>query len=172
MSSAQHKPNSKPLIIPETPDHARAVERVLDRAFGPGRFAKISERVREFAVQARELSHVALMEGAPIGVCRIHRITIGQTPALFLGPLAVDPSVQHGGIGHALVSETLKVCKAGGEDIVLLMGQPAFFNALGFSQAPADKIVMPGPVEARRLLWLSLRDDALDGAAGVVGPPR
>jgi predicted N-acetyltransferase YhbS len=170
--SAQQKQVSKPLIIPETRDHAHAIERVLDRAFGPGRFAKISERVREFAAHAPALSRVVMADGALVGVCRIFHINIGETPALFLGPLAVDPAAQHGGIGHALVSDTLAACRADNSARpVLLMGQPAFFNVLGFTQAP-NSVVMPGPIEARRLLWLGLKDGALDGVAGAVSPPR
>jgi predicted N-acetyltransferase YhbS len=169
--SAQQKQVFKPLIIPETPDHARAVERVLDRAFGPGRFAKISERVREFAVHAPTLSRVVLADGALVGVCRIYYIRIGPTPALFLGPLAVDPAAQHSGIGHALVSETLDACRVDhAARPVLLMGQPAFFNTLGFVQAP-DTVIMSAPIEARRLLWLGLKDGALDGVAGPVNAP-
>src|SRR5262249_42417469 len=72
-----------PLIVPETSGHALGVERVLDRAFGPGRFAKPSERVREFATHRPDLSCVALLDGRVIGICRLYDITIGAAPAIF-----------------------------------------------------------------------------------------
>ncbi len=39
-----------PSILIERPEHARAVDVLVDRAFGPGRFAKSSERLREGAI--------------------------------------------------------------------------------------------------------------------------
>jgi predicted N-acetyltransferase YhbS len=45
-------------IVAEKPEHDAAIERVLDRAFGPGRFAKTSERVRERGARL-ELAHLA-----------------------------------------------------------------------------------------------------------------
>ncbi len=145
---------------------------MLDRAFGPGRFAKPSERVREFALHRPDLSRIALIDGDVIGVCRIYEIEIGEKPALFLGPLAVDPEAQHGGLGHALVSATIEICRTINRDAIVLMGAPAFFGTLGFSQIPAGQILMPGPVEARRLQWLFLREGAHGDFAGRISRPR
>ena len=39
----------------ERPDDGPLVDALIDRAFGPGRFTKVSERVREFAAFAPEL---------------------------------------------------------------------------------------------------------------------
>jgi predicted N-acetyltransferase YhbS len=146
------------LLIAENASHAAGIERVLDRAFGPGRFAKPSERVREFALHRPDLSRVAQVGAEVIGVCRIYDIAIGERPALFLGPLAVDPEAQHGGLGHALVSATIEMCRTVDRDAIVLMGAPSFFGTLGFSQVPAGQVVMPLPVEARRLQWLVLRE--------------
>jgi predicted N-acetyltransferase YhbS len=159
-----------PVFVPETAAHAPAIERVLDRAFGPGRFAKPSERVREFAVHRPELSRVALSGADVIGVCRIYDIAIGERPALFLGPLAVDPDAQHGGLGHALVSATVDLCRAAGHEAIVLMGAPTFFGKLGFSQIPVGQVAMPIPVEARRLQWILLREGA--PLSGQISRPR
>ncbi|MGE3303243.1 MAG: GNAT family N-acetyltransferase [Hyphomonadaceae bacterium] len=153
-----------PSLIAETPAHALGIERVLDAAFGPGRFAKPSERVREFARRNQNLCRVALVEGRVIGVCRIYDIRIGDAPAYFLGPLAVDPAAQHGGLGHALARASIEACRAIDARPILLMGQPSFFTILGFT--PAHGVAMPMPVEARRLLWLP----GEGAAAGLVGP--
>jgi predicted N-acetyltransferase YhbS len=160
-----------PLIAPETAADAAAIERVLDRAFGPGRFVKPSERVREFARHDLALSRVARLEGAVLGCCRIYDISIGAAPALFLGPLAVDPAAQHHGLGHRLVREALAACREAGGRAVLLMGEPSFFAVLGFARAPEGAAMMPVPAEARRLQWIALQPGALEGLAGPVGPP-
>ncbi len=76
-------------IIAEKREFAEAIERVLDRAFGPGRFAKTSERVREAgAVLEPSLTRIALDdEGEVAGVCRIWRVEAGE-PLFFLGPVS------------------------------------------------------------------------------------
>lgn len=163
---------SAPSIVPEAEAHAPAIERVLDRAFGPGRFAKPSERVREFARHNMAVSRVARLEGAVVGCCRIYDVSIGETPALFLGPLAVDPAAQHHGLGHRLVRETLSACAAGGGRVVFLMGEPSFFSVLGFKQIPDGRVAMPVPSEQRRLQWIALAHGALDAVSGTVGPLR
>ena len=43
----------------EQPQDAGAIEALLDHAFGPGRFTKVSERVREFAEFRPEMSFCA-----------------------------------------------------------------------------------------------------------------
>jgi predicted N-acetyltransferase YhbS len=161
-----------PLLIAENASHAPGVERVLDRAFGPGRFAKPSERVREFAVHRPDLSRVALIGADVIGVCRIYDIAIGDSAALFLGPLAVDPEAQHGGMGHALVSATIDLCRTADREAIVLMGAPSFFNKLGFSQIPPGQVAMPIPVEARRLQWIVLREGADAALTGPISRPR
>jgi predicted N-acetyltransferase YhbS len=148
------------------------VEQVLDAAFGPGRFSKVSERVREFAALDRVLSRVALKGSEVTGCCRIYRVSIGATPALFLGPLAVSPAAQGEGLGQQLVGATLQACADSGFGAVIVVGQPWMFAPFGFSEIPRDRVVMPGPVEARRFQWRALREGGLDGLAGVVRAPR
>lgn len=155
-----------PMIRPEQPADAGAIETLLDAAFGPGRFAKVSERVRERAEPAPALSRVAIQNGELIGCCRLFHIVIGEAPALFLGPLAVAPQAQAGGLGQALVSAVLAA--AGPSLPILLVGQPKFFARFGFTQVPDSAVIMPGPTEARRLQWLH----APEGLTGAVSAPR
>lgn len=153
-------------IVAEKPEHAAGIERVLDRAFGPGRFAKTSERVRERARLAPELSRVALDDGGDvIGVCRISRVSAG-VEVFFLGPLAVDPAAQAAGLGLALTREAIAACRAVGGNGVVLVGAERFFRPLGFSVVPEGRLSLPGPVDPHRFLWLELRPGGLDGAHG------
>lgn len=156
-------------IVAEKPEHADAIERVLDRAFGPGRHAKTSERVRErgAAFESR-LSRVALnAAGEVIGVCRIWTVEAGAQ-VYFLGPLAVDPTAQAAGLGAEMVREAIAACRNVGGGAVVLVGAERFFRPLGFSVVPPNTLALPGPVDPARLLWLELRPGGLNTVSGVL----
>jgi predicted N-acetyltransferase YhbS len=159
-------------FLAEKPEHAAAIDIVLDNAFGPGRFAKSSERVRERgAVHEPALSRVALgPTGAVIGVCRIWRVEAG-IPFYFLGPLAVDPSARSAGLGLSLAREAVLACRTRGGAGIVLIGAEPFFRPLGFTQVPAGRLRLPGPADPARLLWLELRPGGLDKAGGEIGAP-
>lgn len=160
-------------IVAEKLEHAASIEAVLGRAFGPGRFAKTSERVRERGARHElALSRVALNgEDMVIGVCRIYAAYAGA-PLFFLGPLAVDPKAQEAGVGLALVHACVAACRAGGGSAIVLVGAERFFRPAGFTLAAADRLVMPGPFDAARFLWLELRPGGLDKLSGEIGAPR
>jgi len=159
-------------ISAEKPEHAAQIEGVLDRAFGPGRFAKTSERVRERGARHDlALSRLALNEkGAVVGVCRISAAHAGA-PIFFLGPLAVDPNAQQAGLGLSLVRECVTACRAAGGAPIVLVGAERFFRAIGFSIVPKDRLSLPGPFDPARLLWLELRPGGLDKVHGEVKAP-
>jgi predicted N-acetyltransferase YhbS len=158
-------------IVREAPEHAAALEAVIDRAFGPGRFAKSSERVRERGARHRaDLSRVALLDGAPVGVCRMYEVSVGGRSALFMGPLAVDPDHQHARLGVRLVGAALEAAKHE-RNAVLVVGPLAFFAPFGFAQTPHGRVLMPAPVDPERFLWLATVPGALDGLAGRLEAP-
>ena len=66
----------------ETPQDQPAVEALLDRAFGPGRYVKVSERVREFADFAAALSFLGWAGEELLGVVRQWRVRVGETPVV------------------------------------------------------------------------------------------
>lgn len=159
-------------FISEKPEHDSAIEAMLDRAFGPGRLAKTSERVRERGARLEPaLSRVALNQAGEItGACRIWRVQAG-VPIYFLGPLAVDPDARQAGLGLALARDALAACRAHGGNGIVLVGAERFFRPLGFTIAPKNRIRLPGPVDPARLLWLELRPGGLDKAAGELTAP-
>ncbi|MBY0563067.1 MAG: N-acetyltransferase [Hyphomonadaceae bacterium] len=161
-------------LVAEKPDHAAAIEGVLNRAFGPGRFAKTSERVRERgAVLEPSLSRIAVSEaGSIVGVCRIWRVELGGLPLFFLGPLAVDPSAQNAGLGADLVNAAVQACRSAGGEGILVVGAASFFAPMGFAPVPEGRVTLPGPVDPARVLWLELRPGALSGVHGSVNAPR
>jgi predicted N-acetyltransferase YhbS len=150
--SAEPSPSRPALTFShEAPEHQALVERLLDRAFGPGRFVKTSERVREFAEFAPELSFLAWAGGELLGVVRQWRVRVGETPVVFLGPLAVDPGRWSAGVGGALVVRACHAAQHEGDAAILLVGDVAYFRRFGFSAELARQVRLPGPVDQTRV---------------------
>lgn len=170
MTSVQKSvsPASYPPLVLETPALEAAVTRLIDRVFGPGRFAKSSERLREGNTLLGECSFVAIRDGQPVGCCRLWPVTIGGEPVAFLGPLAVDPDERSAGLGQALVESAVEAARAAGWRAVLLVGDGPYFSRVGFSNTHAAGVVMPGPVDQRRVLLLPLRQGGDEGLSGLV----
>lgn len=148
-----------------------AIETLLDHAFGPGRFTKVSERVREAAEFRPDLSFCAWDESRLVGCVRMTRIRIGATEAVFLGPLAVEEDVRKFGTGGLLVQAACAAAQAAGFANVLLVGDEPYFGRFGFAAAPARDVRLPGPVDQRRVLVRPLREGGADGLSGLVGAP-
>jgi predicted N-acetyltransferase YhbS len=151
---------SAPALQLEQPQDAAAIEGLLDRAFGPGRFTKVSERVREIAAFAPEYSFCAWEGDRLVGSVRMWKVAVGGQPLVFLGPLAVDDDQRRAGVGGLLVERASQAAKAAGETAVLLVGDLAYFTRSGFDDAPARAIVLPGPVDQRRVLLRQLTPTA------------
>ena len=149
-----------PHIDAEVAADAAAVEALVLAAFGPGRFAKTAERLRERAPAAA--GFVARERGVLLGSVRLWSITIGGTPALFLGPIAVAAENRRAGLGAELVQACLDRAAEAGRG-VLLVGDAPYFGRFGFVVAPDVRLT--GPVDPRRVLW---RGDHLP--AGLVLP--
>lgn len=156
-----------PLVLEREAD-GPAVEALIARAFGPGRYAKAAERLREGNRPLLALSPLAWADDAPVGCARLWPITIGATPALLLGPFAVEEAHRRHGLGATLIRRACDLARPAGRGLILLVGDEAYFGPLGFSAAPARRIVMPGPVDTRRVLVLALRPGAADDLAGAV----
>ncbi|WP_337186481.1 N-acetyltransferase [Phenylobacterium sp.] len=151
MSLQPCRPPPELAFVHEDPAHAAEIEALLNRAFGPGRFAKVSERVREFADFAPDLSFCAVEDGRVVGVCRMWRVAAGERPAVFLGPLAVEESERRHGLGARLVEQACSASEAAGEPAVVLVGDLPYFQRVGF--AVASEVSLPGPVDPKRVLY-------------------
>lgn len=156
-------------IARESPADVYAREKLLDEAFGPARFLKTCERLREKRVPARGLALVAKDEERLVATLRLWPIFAGAgRPALLLGPLAVARDYRSLGIGSAMIEEGLSRAAARNHRAVLLVGDAPYYARFGFSQALTENLVMPGPVERERFLGLELASGALEGAQGRV----
>jgi predicted N-acetyltransferase YhbS len=152
-------------ILAETANDAQAIERLHQRTFGPGRFVLSAYRIREHVDHLLELSFTARIGTLLVGSVRQLPIRVGDTPALLLGPLTVEPPFRSRGVGRAL-----KDAKARGHRLVVLVGDEAYYSRVGFKAIPEGRASMPGPVDYKRLLVAELVGGAFANVSGAIRP--
>ena len=148
-------------ISPETAADRQEAEALVMDAFGPGRFAKTAERIRESATMSA--AFVAREDGRLVGSVRLWAVTVDGRDALFLGPIAVASDVRRGGLGADLVAACIAEATDRGVAGVLLVGDPPYFSRFGLQ--PAPDVRLPGPADARRVMWLPVVSDVPAGLA-------
>jgi predicted N-acetyltransferase YhbS len=156
-------------IRDERPADVSARETLLDTCFGEERFRKTCERLREGRKPACGLSLALELDGRVIGTVRLWHVSAGPgRPALLLGPIAIDPSLQGLGLGSKLMRAALNRASPLGHGAVLLVGDAPYYERFGFSAELTDGLWLPGPYERERFVGLELRSGALAGARGLV----
>jgi predicted N-acetyltransferase YhbS len=157
-------------ILPESADDAQAIDRLHERTFGPGRYARTAYRIREGIAHRLDLSFTARIGTLMVGSVRLSPIRIGETSALLLGPLTVEPPFRDRGIGIGLIERALQEAKAKGHKLVVLVGDESYYQRCGFKRIPKRKVSMPGPVDPLRLLVAELAAGAFAGVSGPIRP--
>ncbi len=160
-----------PPITLEQPEDFAVVESLIDQAFGPGRYAKSAERLREGNSHLAGVSVVAREGGAIVGCARMWPVKVGDRPAVLLGPFAVADEQRNKGLGLALVQAACKAAADAGHALVILVGDAKFFARAKFEPVDPKAVFFPGPVDMRRVLTLALKPGAADGLGGAVTRP-
>jgi len=156
-------------IVRERPGDAAAIDALVARSFGPARTRKTVYRLREGVPPVPELCFVAVGEdGSALAAIRYWPVRIAETPAILLGPLAVEPEMRGQGMGRRLVRHSLDAAVEHGHRICLVVGDPRYYRPYGFRAAGPLGIVLPGPVDPRRFQVAALVPGALDGVRGWV----
>jgi putative acetyltransferase len=163
------------IVRPETTADYDAIRRVNDEAFGSAVEAKLVDAIRESDRFVPELSLVAVSEGQTRGhvISSYVDVEPGARRVLQVGPLAVLPSHQRRGIGSALMEETIRIADAGGEPLLLIEGNPKYYERFGFTRA--DAVGIEPPPEAHGPQYFMIRplagyDPAFRGRA--IYPPE
>jgi predicted N-acetyltransferase YhbS len=156
------------VLAPQVPADQAAIEKLDERVFGPGRFARSAYRLREGVAADLSLSYVARVGRLLVGANRMTPIRCGGKAALLLGPLSVEPAFRSAGIGEALVMKSLEAARFAGHQLVLLVGDMSYYGRMGFEPVPGGTLVFPGPVDPARLLYCALTKGAFDGVKGRV----
>ena len=118
------------------------------------------------------LSMVAEADGRIVGYVVCSRAWVGAGAALGLGPLAVLPDWQQGGVGSALMHAVLGAADALDEPLVVLLGHIGYYPRFGFRPAEELGVVAPVPAwgahfQARPM---SAYDPAMRGQFRYAGP--
>lgn len=153
-----------------------AVEALLDRAFGTDRHARTAYRVRASARAIPSMSFAALIDGELAGTIQSWPVALvcddgREVPMVMVGPVAVEPELQQGGIGRQLTEHMLAVAAESplpGADALMLIGDPEYYERFfGFTAERTGGWRLPGPFEPRRLL---ARGPGVPESAGILGP--
>ena len=151
-----------------------AIDALLDQAFGADRRQRTSYKVRGDGPALGVLSFGAVAAGVLVGTIQCWPIALdaddgSRHPLVMVGPVAVAPDRQQGGIGRSLMSQALAAARQHGEDgAMMLIGDPDYYGRFfGFSADRTAGWRLPGPVERHRLL---ARGDDVPAAAGMLGP--
>jgi predicted N-acetyltransferase YhbS len=160
---------SLPLTIRhELPVDAAAIERLHERAFGPGRFARTAFRLREGVAPDPALSFAAHVGTFLVGSIKVTPVLAGAHKALMLGPLTVDPAFEGRGIGAALMTRSIEAARADGHDLIMLIGDAPYYARFGFRMITPGQLVLPGPADPVRFLALELVEGVLAERRGAV----
>ncbi len=154
-----------------------AVEAVLDAAFGKDRHGRTAYRLRTGTQAIHELSFAAFDGDTLVGTLQSWPVALtNETPGtdpqplIMVGPVAVLPERQRSGIGRILMEQLVRTADANGEDALMLIGDPEYYDRLfGFNAVHTGGWDVPGPVERHRLL-ARLTSQRLHGLKGMLGP--
>lgn len=159
-------------LVPDSAEHVAAVEALYDSVFGPGRFARAAERLREGNLKIAEASFVALDAEGLAGVVRLWPVELEQGGrAAFLGPLAVAERRRGSGVAFHLMERSIGVCRELGYLAVILVGDEPYYQRWNFRKAGVGRFQLPGPVDQNRILIRDLCPGA-DQLGGMLSVPR
>lgn len=152
------------------------ISALLDVTFGPDRHARTAYRIRLGMAWLTDLSFAAFDEsGALAGSLQcwpvaLHTPGEAQVPLIMVGPVAVQPAVQHQGIGRALMDRLVETVDTHPREPLMMIGDPDYYGRFwAFSAERTAGWAVPGPVERHRLLVRAPGDLVLP-AAGLLGP--
>ncbi|MEN3792027.1 N-acetyltransferase [Fulvimarina sp. MAC3] len=140
----------------ETPADGETIEAIAEEAFGPGRYVRAAERVRELYPIVPSLCFVASDGDAIAGSVRMTGFANAPERALMLGPLAVRPHLKGRGIGKTLMRHAARKAGDEGYRAIYLVGDPPYYALLGYRAIEPGRITLPRPADPSRILVLDL----------------
>jgi putative acetyltransferase len=145
------------IIRPENAADLETIRNVNDEAFGEPTEGKLIDAIRASDRYVPELSLVAVSEGQTLGhvISSYVDVEPGARRVLQVGPLAVLPSHQRRGIGTALMEETIRIAEARAEPLLVIEGNPKYYERFGFSRA--DAVGIEPPAEAHGPQYFMVR---------------
>lgn len=162
----------KPLSVVST----AAVDAILDAAFGPDRFGRTAYRVRLGTHAITALSFAAFAGDRLVGTLQCWPVQLlgddgALSPLIMVGPVAVVPDLQLGGIGRALMDAMIVAAEAHADGALMMIGDPEYYQRFwDFTADATARWRLDGPFEQRRLLARAAHGHRPPANAGIVGP--
>jgi putative acetyltransferase len=140
------------LVRRYAPSDREAVRRIHAEAFRPPDDpsetpveVRLVDELTDSGDAVPALSLVAVRDGALIGHVVCSRATVGDDPAVGLGPIGVLPEHQRQGVGAALMHAVLAAADALELPLVGLLGSTEYYPRFGFVPAAQLGIEPPNP---------------------------
>ncbi|AWQ20227.1 GNAT family N-acetyltransferase [Pantoea ananatis] len=157
------------LIRTEIGVDAAGIDALLRRCFPTSAEAELTQALREDGLLT--LGVVATDdEGQVLGYAAFSPVTMQGEDRNWVGlaPLAVDESLRGQGIAKQLVYEGLDTLNEFGYSAVVVLGDPALYNHLGFEPAARHGLHCSWPDNEAAFQVYPLADNAFDGAEGRI----
>ncbi|OHV82507.1 GNAT family N-acetyltransferase [Ensifer sp. LCM 4579] len=156
------------VYLTEDASHDAAIEIINEEAFGPGRFTRAAARIREQGPHDRSLSFICTDNGETIASVRMTAVKAGCVRGHLLGPLAVRPSHKNKGIGRELVRIAVEAARRKSSEAVILVGDPPYYQPLGFEKVRYGALEFPGPVDPARVLVVPIAANVHTRLQGMI----
>ena len=150
-----HAPSPSVSIKPLAAADPFEVDALLDAAFGADRRRRTAYRIRDGMTAIPALSFAAFDEARRLlGSLQCWPVALDfKTPLVLVGPVAVVPDLQRGGIGRMMMTRMIEAAEETHTDPLVLIGDPEYYGRFfGFDAHWTQAWTVPGPVERRRLL--------------------
>lgn len=144
------------LVRQATDADSEAIRAVHLVAFSTADEANLVERLQRDCDS--EISLVAHLHGEILGHAMLSRMEVtgdGRAyRALGIGPVAVRPWAQDGGVGRALIRTALAQAETLGVEVVFVLGDPDYYYRFGFTSEAAEPFSSPYAGSWFMALWL------------------
>ncbi len=164
-------------IVPLHTIAPATVDALLDSAFGADRRARTAYKLREGVPEVADLSFACIDGQTLLGTIQCWPVALLTVSAqLFqltlVGPVAVSPDLQRGGIGRTMMTHMLKAAEAHSYDALMMIGDPEYYERFfGFSAEATAHWELPGPFERRRLLAKISRSGGVPKRGKIIPDP-
>jgi putative acetyltransferase len=156
-------------LRPEAPGDEISLRRIHRDAFPDGGEAGLVDALRRSSDVV--LSQVAELHGRVVAHALYVRVHIDGRPGVGLAPLAVHPEAQGRRIGAAVAMAGLDACRSAGERFAVVLGDPGYYERLGFAPAHRFGIACEYEVPPGVFRVQPLEDGGLTDVRGLARYP-
>lgn len=147
-------------IIPENHNDYQTIYELNKMAFGRENEAVLIDKIRDSYNYIPGLSLVAIINNQIVGYIMFsyidlinhHVFGVNKLKTLSLAPLAVAPGRQRQGIGTQLITTGFNLANERGEPLVIILGDPAFYQKFGC--VPAINYQIESPFNTPSEYWM------------------